>query len=46
MKGLDELLFVGFNKRLAALDKRSGEIRWQWEAPKGSSYVSLLLDGG
>jgi len=23
----------------------SGELRWQWQAPKGSSYVSLLLDG-
>ena len=45
MKRLEELLFVGFNKRVAALDKRSGEIRWQWEAPEGSYYVSLLLDG-
>ncbi len=45
MNRLDALLFVGFNKRVAALDRESGELRWQWRAPKGSSYVSLLLDG-
>ncbi len=45
MSRLDALLFVGFNKRVAALDRESGELRWQWQAPKGSSYVSLLLDG-
>ena len=45
MKRLDAMVFVGFNKRVAALDKKTGEIRWQWEAPEGSGYVSLLLDG-
>jgi outer membrane protein assembly factor BamB len=43
---LDGLVFVGFNRRVAALDRRSGDIVWQWTAPSGSGYVSLLLDGG
>ena len=40
-----EMVFVGFNGNAAALDRRSGEILWRWSAPKGSGYVSLLLDG-
>ena len=40
----DELVFVGFNSRVAALDRRNGEIVWSWKAPKGSGYVTLLLD--
>ena len=45
MKRRDALLFVGFNRRVAALDKKTGEIRWEWKAPQGHGYVSLLLDG-
>ena len=40
------LVFTGFNKRVAALERNSGNIVWQWKASKGYSYVSLLLDGG
>ena len=40
---LDDMVFLGFNKRVAALDKRTGELIWEWTAPKGWSYVSLLL---
>ena len=40
-----ELVFVGFNGNAAALDRRSGEVMWRWDAPKGSGYVSLLQDG-
>ena len=40
----DQLLYVGFNKRVAALDRHTGEIVWQWTAPDGSGFVSLLLD--
>lgn len=43
---LSDLVFSGFNRRVAALDRRSGSIVWQWRAPKGSAYVSLLLDSG
>lgn len=42
---LDRLVFVGFNRRVVALDRYSGEIRWDWKAPKGGGYVSLLIDG-
>lgn len=41
-----DLVFVGFNRRVAALQRESGEIVWEWKAPNGTSYVSLLLDGG
>ncbi len=40
-----EMVFVGFNGKAAALDRLTGEIIWRWSAPKGSGYVSLLLDG-
>jgi len=40
-----DLIFTGFNKRVAALDRHTGQIVWQWTAHTGSSYTSLLLDG-
>ena len=40
---LDHLVFLGFNKRVAALDRRTGALVWDWKAPKGWQYVSLLL---
>jgi len=42
---MKDLVFVGFNARVAALDQRTGDIVWQWKASDGSGYVSLLLDG-
>ena len=42
---LDDLVFLGFNRRVVALDRYSGEIRWDWKASKGGGYVSLLIDG-
>ena len=41
---VQKMLFVGFNKRVAALDRDTGTILWQWEAPQGSGFVSLLLE--
>lgn len=43
----DDLVFVGFNSRVLALHRETGEILWHWKAPKPSSgaYVTLLLDG-
>lgn len=38
------LVFTGFNRRVAALERGTGRIVWQWKAPKGSSYVSMLLE--
>ncbi len=42
---LDDLVFTAFNKRVAALDRNTGAIVWQWTAPSGETYASLLLDG-
>lgn len=39
----NNLVYVGFNSRVAALHKDTGEIIWDWKAPKGRGYVSLLL---
>ncbi len=42
---LKDLVFVGFNSRIAALHRDKGEIVWQWTAPQpmGRAFVSLLL---
>ena len=42
---LDQLLFVAFNSRVAALNRDTGETLWQWKSPKGIGYVTILLDG-
>ncbi|MEX2558630.1 MAG: PQQ-binding-like beta-propeller repeat protein [Pirellulales bacterium] len=41
----DDLVFVGFNSRVAALDRTSGEKIWDWTSPEGSGFVALILDG-
>ena len=40
-----DLVFAGFNRRVVALDRYTGEIVWKWKAPEGSGYPSILLDG-
>lgn len=41
-----DLVYVGFNSKVIALDRETGEIVWHWKSPKGrSSYVAVLLDG-
>lgn len=42
---LEELVFVGFNSRVAALDKRTGKLAWSWRAPK-TGYVTVLYEAG
>jgi outer membrane protein assembly factor BamB len=42
---LCDLVFVGFNSQVAALDRRSGDLAWTWKSPKGSGFVAVLLDG-
>lgn len=42
---VEDLVFVGFNSRVVALDRYTGELVWQWKSPKGTGFVSLLLDG-
>ncbi|GAB4138116.1 MAG: hypothetical protein Tsb009_06070 [Planctomycetaceae bacterium] len=41
-----DLIYLGFNSRVVALDRETGEVAWSWKSPKGmSSYVAVLLDG-
>ena len=44
MSELDNLVFVGLNSRVAALDRKTGQMQWQWRAakPHSGGYVSLL----
>lgn len=42
---LSDLIFVGFNSRVAALHRRTGRRMWDWRSPKGKGYVTVLLDG-
>jgi len=39
----NNLVYIGFNSQVVALDKHTGNIIWDWKAPKGRGYVSLLL---
>jgi len=46
MATVESLVFVGFSSRVAALDIATGDIVWQWAAPKSSvGYVTLMLTG-
>lgn len=40
-----DMVFVGFNKQVIALDRYTGEKIWEWKASKVSGYPSILLDG-
>ena len=39
----NNLVYIGFNSRVAALNKYTEKIVWNWKAPKGSGHVSILL---
>lgn len=41
---MDDLIFVGLNRYVAALDRRTGEIVWTYK-DMHYGYVTLLLDG-
>lgn len=43
---IEDIVFIGLNSRVAALDRESGELVWQWQCPKprGAKFVSLLVD--
>jgi len=40
---VQELVFVGLNGRVAALESSTGELVWEWRSPK-SGYVNLLVE--
>jgi outer membrane protein assembly factor BamB len=42
---LADLVFVGFNSRVIALDRYTGEKVWDWKSPQGSGYVTIMVDG-
>ncbi len=42
---ISRLVFIGFNSRIAALDRDTGEVVWTWKSTAGSGFVSVLLDG-
>lgn len=42
---LDDLIFIGFNRRVVALDRFDGRVIWDWKAPRGTGFVALMLDG-
>jgi outer membrane protein assembly factor BamB len=42
---LDQMIFVGFNSKVAALDRTSGQVLWHWRSPRGSGYTTVMLDG-
>lgn len=45
-RALADLVFIGFNSKVIALDRYSGDIVWNWKASKGrAAYVAVLLDG-
>ena len=39
----NNLLYIGLNRRVAALEEETGRIVWEWKASKGYGFVSLLL---
>jgi outer membrane protein assembly factor BamB len=45
---IQDLVFVGLNGRVAALDIHTGKTAWEWRASKGAGkgagYVNLLLE--
>jgi outer membrane protein assembly factor BamB len=44
MPSVDQLIFVGLNGWVAALDRDSGEVVW-YNSKLDSGYTTLLLDG-
>jgi outer membrane protein assembly factor BamB len=42
---LNDLIFVGFNKQVIALDRYNGKKVWEWKSPEGSGYPAILVDG-
>tara|TARA_B100001964_G_scaffold201384_1_gene229076 strand:- start:168 stop:524 length:357 start_codon:yes stop_codon:yes gene_type:complete len=42
---LDDLVFIGFNKQVIALDRYTGKKAWEWKSPEGSGYPAILVDG-
>jgi len=44
-RSISDLVYVGFNANVVALDRYTGQAVWTWRSPKGSGFVALLVDG-
>jgi outer membrane protein assembly factor BamB len=44
MRTSEDMVFVALNGRVVALDRDSGDLLWQWNAPKQGGYMTLLPD--
>ena len=43
---ITDIVFVGFNSRVVAMFRETGQVLWEWRSPKGrSQLVSVMLDG-
>ena len=42
---IEDLVYIGFNSRVVALNRDTGQVAWDWTSRSGSGYVTLLLDG-
>jgi outer membrane protein assembly factor BamB len=40
-----DVVYLGFNSRVIALHRDTGEVVWNWKSPKGTGFVAILLDG-
>ena len=44
-QNMADLVYVGFNRQVIALDRYSGKKVWEWKSPKGSGFPAILIDG-
>lgn len=42
---LQDLVFVGFNSQVVAIDRYSGDLVWKWHSPEGKGFPATFLDG-
>ncbi len=42
--GIEDMVFVGLNGYILALQRDTGDILWQWETQTWKGYVTLLVD--
>lgn len=42
---IEDLVYVGFNKQVIALDRYNGTKVWEWKSPEGTGFPAILVDG-
>jgi outer membrane protein assembly factor BamB len=42
---MEDLVYVGFNKQVIALDRFNGTKVWEWKSPEGAGFPAILVDG-